>query len=67
MSKACAPLVPVAIETWAYGGITGVNDYLMSDGTIKTMRPDEVVWAPRWIKEPEPVKPDKFIIGSEHL
>lgn len=36
---------PMAIKAMGYGGSTGINDYLMSDGTIKAMRPSEVVWA----------------------
>ena len=36
---------PVAVKAMGYGGITGINDYLMSDGSIKAMRPREVVWA----------------------
>ena len=35
----------MAIKAMGYGGSTGINDYLMSDGTIKAMRPSEVVWA----------------------
>ncbi|WP_440110241.1 hypothetical protein [Acidovorax sp. BL-A-41-H1] len=34
-----------AVKPMGYGGSTGINDYLMNDGTIKAMRPDEVVWA----------------------
>lgn len=34
----------VAIKMVGYGGCTGINDYLMSDGSIKTMRPHEVIW-----------------------
>lgn len=41
------PQAPQAAKTHAYGGATGINDYLMTDGTIKAMRPDEVVWAPQ--------------------
>ncbi len=37
--------VPLAVRVHAYGGSTGVNDYLMTDGTIKPMRPAEVKWA----------------------
>lgn len=36
-----------AIKLWSYGGITGINDYLMSDGTIKTCRPSELPIIPR--------------------
>lgn len=39
-----APGAPAAIKMVGYGGCTGINDYLMSDGTIKTMRQHEVVW-----------------------
>ena len=35
----------LAVAVHAYGGTTGINDYLMADGTIKAMRPDDVVWA----------------------
>lgn len=37
-------VAPVAIKMVGYGGCTGINDYLMSDGSIKTMRPHEVIW-----------------------
>ncbi len=37
---------PYAVKAFAYGGSTGVNDYLMTDGSIKAMRPDEVCWEP---------------------
>lgn len=37
---------PYAVKPVGYGGSTGVNDYLMDDGSIKAMRPEEVCWAP---------------------
>lgn len=36
---------PLAVKVHAYGGSTGINDYLMTDGTVKAMRPGEVQWA----------------------
>ena len=42
-----AAAAPVAVKTMGYGGSTGINDYLMSDGTVKAMRPAEVKWAPQ--------------------
>ena len=36
---------PRAIKAMGYGGSTGINDYLMSDGTVKALRPAEVQWA----------------------
>jgi len=37
---------PYAVKSHAFGGSTGINDYLMTDGSIRAMRPDEVCWAP---------------------
>ena len=31
-----------AIKTISYGGLTGINDYLMSDGAIMTCKPTEL-------------------------
>lgn len=31
------------VGLWAHGGITCIHDYLMSDGSIATMRDDEAV------------------------
>jgi hypothetical protein len=43
---------PVAVKAMGYGGSTGINDYLMSDGTVKAMRPAEVRWATRATPQP---------------
>lgn len=43
--SAAAPVV--VVKAMGYGGSTGINDYLMSDGTVKAMRPAEVKWAPQ--------------------
>ena len=32
---------PYIVKIFSHGGITMVNDYLMSDGTIKTMSVEE--------------------------
>lgn len=45
----------VAIKAMGYGGSTGINDYLMSDGTVKAMRPAEVKWAPQADSQPAPI------------
>ncbi|SHL41033.1 hypothetical protein SAMN05216428_102315 [Nitrosospira sp. Nsp11] len=45
---------PVATRVHSYGGSTGINDYLMSDGSIKAMRPEDVTWTPP-APEVEPV------------
>ena len=50
---------PVVIKAMGYGGSTGVNDYLMSDGTIKAMRPSEVVWA---APQPAPAPPSDDVV-----
>ena len=42
-----AAAAPVAVKAMGYGGSTGINDYLMSDGTVQAMRPSEVKWAPQ--------------------
>ncbi|WP_422846919.1 hypothetical protein ACOYR4_13175 [Acidovorax sp. M14] len=42
-----AAAAPVAVKAMGYGGSTGINDYLMSDGTVKAMRPAEVKWTPQ--------------------
>lgn len=31
-----------AVECYGYGGCNGINDYLMSDGSILTCRPSEL-------------------------
>lgn len=36
---------PTVVSRYPYGGSTGVNDYLMSDGSVKAMRPDEALTA----------------------
>ena len=36
---------PKAVKAHSYGGITGINDYLMEDGSVVAMRPSDVVWA----------------------
>lgn len=42
----------VAVKAMGYGGSTGINDYLMSDGTVKAMRPAEVRWATQATTQP---------------
>ncbi|PTT42981.1 hypothetical protein DBR23_02325 [Acidovorax sp. HMWF018] len=53
---------PVAVKAMGYGGSTGINDYLMSDGTVKAMRPAEVRWA-----TPDTQQPTQAQAGSEQL
>jgi hypothetical protein len=43
---------PVAVKAMGYGGSTGINDYLMSDGTVKAMRPAEVRWSAQATPQP---------------
>lgn len=43
---------PLAVRSYAYGGSTGINDYLMTDGTVKAMRPEEVKWAASGVTAP---------------
>lgn len=31
----------IPLKVYSYGGLTGINDYLMSDGSIKAMSPDQ--------------------------
>lgn len=46
LASASQPTAPDAhpVKLWASGGCTGYSDYLMSDGTIKTLRYTEP-WA----------------------
>lgn len=34
---------PTVVRPLGHGGMTGLNDYLMSDGSVRAMRPDEAV------------------------
>lgn len=40
-----------AVRLWAYGGITGINDYLMSDNSIMAFRPHELPVIPNHLKK----------------
>ena len=35
------PTEPYVVRAHSYGGLTGINDYLMSNGSVVAMRPDE--------------------------
>ena len=43
LAPASQPTAPDAhpVKLWASGGCTGYSDYLMSDGTIKTLKSSE--------------------------